>query len=35
MDLKDGIKMPIMPFGTEIYYDCISRLNGDNWPDEH
>jgi hypothetical protein len=30
---KDGVEMAIEPYGTEIYYDWVSRREGDQWPE--
>lgn len=27
-----GSELPNSPFGTELHYDFVSRLNGDEWP---
>lgn len=31
--IKNEIEIPKGPFGTELHYDYVSRLNGDSWPD--
>lgn len=31
--IKNEIEIPKEPFGTELHYDYVSRLNGDSWPD--
>ncbi len=28
-----GIKLPIEPFGSELYYDFVARREGDEWPE--
>lgn len=30
---KSGVELPVEPFGTELYYDWVSRCAGDEWPD--
>ena len=30
---KHGREIPVEPYGTEMYYDWVCRLNGDEWPD--
>jgi hypothetical protein len=28
-----GIELPVEPFGTEMYYDWVARMAGDEWPE--
>lgn len=32
--VQSGVELPVMPFGTEMYYDWHSRVGGDAWPAE-
>ena len=32
--VQSGMELPVMPFGTEMYYDWVSRVAGDAWPAE-
>lgn len=29
-----GIKLPKEPFGTELYFDFVARVEGDTWPNQ-
>lgn len=29
---KNGVKLPVEPFGTELYFDWVARSKGDEWP---
>lgn len=30
--IKNGTKLPIEPFGTEMHFDWVARAEGDEWP---
>jgi hypothetical protein len=30
--VMDGVELPVSPFGTEIYWDWVSRADGAAWP---
>jgi hypothetical protein len=32
--VRNGQELPVEPYGTEMYYDWVSRREGDTWPDE-
>lgn len=31
--IKNGVELPVDPFGSEIYYDWVCRREGDEWPE--
>jgi len=33
--IKNDLELPVEPFNTEMYYDYIARLNGDQWPEQN
>ncbi len=32
--VQNGKELPNEPFGTEIYFDFVARVEGDEWPDK-
>ena len=33
--IKNNLELPVEPFNTEMFYDYIARLNGDQWPEQN
>jgi hypothetical protein len=31
---RDGVELPVEPFGMTLYEDWIRRIAGDRWPDD-
>lgn len=29
---KNGVNLPVEPFGTELHFDWVARSEGDEWP---
>jgi hypothetical protein len=32
--VQNGVEHPVEPFDTSLYWDWVSRREGDTWPDE-